>query len=154
MLRRMSLKLPKEAFVALASLGWVDSRMTAVERAGLARAAKECGLAGDDLAEVERALANETKLDGFVPGDMTPWQRALTYAIGCWFARLDGIVSTEEHASLADLAKRLDLDKAVTQRASVAAFEVSVLPEGGKPEKYDFQKLTEKLKERLPNLET
>ena len=62
------------------------------------------------------------------------------------------VQSTEEHATLADLAKRLDLDKHVAQRASVAAFEVSVLPEGGKPEKYDFAKLSEKLKERLPNL--
>lgn len=154
MLRRMSLQLPKEAFVALASLGWVDHRMTAVERAGLTRAAKECGLAGDDLAAVEQALATESSLDGFVPGDMSPWQRALTYAIGCWLTRLDGVQSTEEHTTLADLAKRLDLDKNVVQRASTAAFEVSVLPEGGKPEKYDFQKLGEKLKERLPNLES
>lgn len=148
----LSKTLPKEAFVALAAIAWVDERLTAIEKAGLVRAARASGLTGGDLDEVEASLAQPGSLDGFVPGAMSPWQCALTYAIACWFARLDGIVSTEEHASLATLAKRLDLTKGVAERASIAAFEVSLLPEGGRPEKFDFSKLAEKLAERLPGL--
>src|SRR5258708_40378089 len=78
----MAMTLPKEACLALAALGWADGSIRKSERAGLGRAAKECGMTGDDLAAVEEALAKETKLDDFVPGDMTEWQRVLTYALG------------------------------------------------------------------------
>ncbi len=142
--------LPKEAFLALAALGWADGSMRKNERSGLARAAKECGLAGDDLAAVEAALETETKLTEFVPGDMTEWQRLLTYALGVWLTRLDGIQSSDEHSSLADLAKRLDLSKPICERASAAALDVAVLPQGGRPETFDFVKLAERLKEKLP----
>jgi uncharacterized membrane protein YebE (DUF533 family) len=142
--------LPKEAFLALAALGWADGSMRKNERSGLARAAKACGLEGDDLAAVEAALEKETKLTDFVPGDMTDWQRLLTYALAVWLTRLDGIQSSDEHSSLADLAKRLDLSKPICERASAAALDVAVLPEGGRPETFDFVKLAERLREKLP----
>lgn len=145
----MALSLPKEAFLALAALGWADGRMTAVEKAGLLRASKECGLADTDMDTIAMALVKESSLAEFVPGDMTQWQRIVTYALGCWFARLDGVMSTEEHESLKLLGKRLDLEKAVCDRASAAAFDISVLPEGGKPEKFDFGKLDERLRDKL-----
>ncbi|MBL8740921.1 MAG: hypothetical protein JNK04_07505 [Myxococcales bacterium] len=146
----MTLALPKEAFLALAALGWADGRMTAVEKAGLLRASKECGLGDADTDVVAMALVKESSLADFVPGDMTQWQRIVTYALGSWFARLDGVMSTEEHESLKLLAKRLDLDKAVCERASAAAFDISVLPDGGKPDKFDFGKLEARLREKLP----
>lgn len=145
----MALSLPKEAFLALAALGWADGRMTAVEKAGLLRASKECGLAEADMDVVAMALVKESSLADFVPGDMTQWQRIFTFALGSWFARLDGVMSTEEHESLKLLAKRLDLDKSICDRASAAAFDISVLPEGGKPDKFDFGKLDARLQEKL-----
>ncbi len=146
----MAPALPKEAFLALAALGWADGRMTPIEKAGLMRAAGACGVAGADLATVEAALSQETSLDSFVPGDMSEWERIFTYALGSWFSRLDGVMSTEEHESLRALAKRLDLDKPVCERASAAAFDVSVLPDGGKPDKFDFSRLETRLREKLP----
>lgn len=146
----MAMTLPKEAFLALAALGWADGSMRKDERAGLARAAKACGVEGDDLAAVEAALTKQTTLADFVPGDMTEWQRLLTYALAVWLTRLDGIQSTDEHVSLADLAKRLDLPKPTCDRASAAALDVAVLPAGGRPETFDFVKLAERLKEKLP----
>jgi hypothetical protein len=144
--------LPKEAFLALAAMGWADGRMTKIEREGLARAAASFGLSKEDQAAVAAALEKESSLEHFVAGGMSPFQCAITYAIACWFARLDGVVSTEEHASLATLRKGLDLEAKVAERASIAAFEVSVLPEGGKPDRFDFAKLIERLEARLPGL--
>jgi hypothetical protein len=148
----MALALPKEAFFALAALGWIDGSMRKNEKAGLARAARECGLAGDDLEAVEAALAKETKLDDFVPGDMTEWQRVLTYSLGVWLTRLDGIQSTDEHKLLADLAKRLDIQKAVCERAAAAALDIAALSTGGRPDTFEFEKLAIRLAEKLPQV--
>jgi uncharacterized membrane protein YebE (DUF533 family) len=150
----MALTLPKEAFLALAALGWADGSMRKNERAGLGRAAKECGLAGDDLAAVEAALTQETKLDDFVPGDMTEWQRVLTYALAVWLTRLDGVQSSDEHASLGQLAKRLDVKKHICDRAAAAALDIAALPTGGRPETFEFSKLATRLAEKLPQIST
>lgn len=148
----MAFELPKEAFIALAALGWADGSIRASEKAGLLKAASSCGVAGGDLAEVEAALTKETKLDGFVPGDMSDWQRLLTYGLAVWLARLDGVQSTDESAVLKALAKRLDLDQQKTDRASAAAFDVFCLPEGGRPDRFDFVALDKRMREKLPHL--
>lgn len=148
----MALTLPKEAFFALAALGWVDGSMRKNERAGLARAAKECGIDGDDLVAVEEALSKANSLDEFVPGDMTEWQRVLTYSLGVWLTRLDGIQSTDEHQLLAELAKRLDLQKAICERAAAAALDIAALPTGGRPDTFEFEKLAARLAEKLPQI--
>lgn len=150
----MSTTLPKEAFVALAALSWADGDLRNSEKTGLLAAARAAGVPEGDLAVVERALSEKTTLDAFAPGDMSDWQRIVTYAIGCWLARLDGVVSTDERDSLKDLAKRLDLSKSVCERAGIAAFDVYVQPEGGRPERFDFVRLEQKLKERLPQQAT
>ncbi|NUO54687.1 MAG: TerB family tellurite resistance protein [Polyangiaceae bacterium] len=148
----MAFELPKEAFIALAALGWADGSIRPSEKAGLLKAASSCGVAGGDLAEVEAALTKETKLDGFVPGDMSDWQRLLTYGLAVWLARLDGVQSTDESAVLKELAKRLDLDQQKTDRASAAAFDVFCLPEGGRPDRFDFVALDKRMREKLPHL--
>jgi hypothetical protein len=116
------------------------------------KAAGTCGVEGDDLAEVGRALSSTTTLEGFVPGDMSDWQRLLTYGLAVWLARLDGVQSTEESVLLKDLAKRLDLDKGKAERAAAAANDVSCLPEGGRPDRFDFLALDKRLREKLPHL--
>lgn len=148
----MAFTLPKEAFFALAALGWADGSIRSSEKAGLLKAAAACGVAGADLAEVEAALDKQTSLEGFVPGDMTDWQRLLTYGLAVWLARLDGVQSADESDLLRDLAKRLDLDKAKTDRASAAAFDVFCLPEGGRPDRFDFVALEKRMREKLPHL--
>lgn len=148
----MAFTLPKEAFIALAALGWADGSIRPAEKAGLLKAASSCGVSGGDLSAVEAALSTETKLEGFVPGDMSDWQRLLTYGLAVWLARLDGVQSTDESDLLRDLAKRLDLDKAKTERASAAAFDVFCLPEGGRPDRFDFVALEKRMREKLPHL--
>lgn len=146
----MAFVLPKEAFIALAAVSWADGTVRAKEKDALLRAAKECGVEGDDLASIGTALEKSTNLEGFVPGDMNEWQRVVTYAFACWLSRIDGVASAEERDHLDDLGKRLDLEKPARERANAAVLDVLVLKDGGRPDKFDLVKLEERLREKLP----
>jgi hypothetical protein len=150
----MALILPKQAFLALAAVGWADGSFRKNEGAALLRAASACGVAGDDLAEVERSTKDRVSLDAFDASAMGEWERVLTYALASWLACLDGVQSTSESDVLKSLGKHLDLADGVRQRAAAAAFDIAVLPEGGRPEKYDFDKLAARLREKMPKLGT
>jgi hypothetical protein len=149
----MDKSLPKESFLALAAIGWADGSLQRVEAVGLLRAAKECGLEGGDLAEVERAAKNRSaSLADVDLRGLSRWKQVLTYALASWFAALDGVISTSEHETLVKVGDRLGLDPALRARAAAAANDIACLPGGGKPERYDFVKLVARLKERLPQL--
>jgi len=146
----MATRLSADAFVALAALAWADGDLRASEREGLLKAASS--LEEVELARVKAALETKTDLRAFAPGDMSEWQRVVTYAIGCWLVRLDGIVSIEEHEALKLLAKALDLAAPVCERAGIAALELHVMPDGVRPGRFDFDKLEELVGGRLPSL--
>jgi hypothetical protein len=147
------MKLPKQAFLALAAIGWIDGSLQKVEAVGLLRAAKEAGLEGDDLAVVEKATKEKVSLDGADVAGMSEWEQVLTYALAAWFAQLDGVVSTSEHTTLVALGDKLGLKDGLRKRAAAAANDIACLPEGGRPERYDFAKLAARLKERMPQLD-
>ena len=149
----MSITLPKQSFLALAAVGWADGSLQRNEATGLLRAAKECGVAGDDLAEVEHAIKTKTAIESVASSSgLSQWQTVLTYALASWLAKLDGVQSTDESDALGKLGESLGLDKALRQRAAAAANDIACLPEGGRPERYDFAKLAARLKERMPQL--
>ena len=150
----MKTKLPRQSFLALAAIGWADGSLQRVEASGLLRAAKECGLEGDDLAAVEAAAKSDDKrgLDGLSLAGMTRWEQVLTYALASWFAALDGVVSTSEHETLVRLGDALGLDPALRKRATAAAYDIFCIPGAGRPERYDFVKLADRLVERMPQL--
>lgn len=148
----MSILLPKSSFIALSAVAWADGRMSRDEAAGLLRAAEKCGLSGDDLAGVEAATKESVSLDAFDADSLDDWQKALTYALASWLARLDGVTSTDEHQSLTALGDRLELSKDKLGAAASAAFDISTEKGGHRPERYDFDKLVDKLREKLPSL--
>lgn len=148
----MAIKLPPQSFVALAAVGWADGSLMRTEATALVDAARKLGLEGTDLAAVEQSTGSPVQLDAFDPGEMTLWERVVTYALATWIGRLDGVQSTSESDVLRRLGDRLHLDGGLRQRASGAAFDVSVLPEGGRPDRYDFAKLVARLHERLPQV--
>jgi hypothetical protein len=148
----MDKKLPLQSFLALAAIGWVDGSLQRIEREGLVRAAKECGLEGDELAQVERAATAHQSLDGVDLKGLSRWEQVLTYAIASWFAALDGVVSTSEHETLMRVGDELGLEPALRVRATAAANDIACLPGGGKPDRYDFVKLVARLQERLPQI--
>ena len=144
--------LPKESFLALVAVGWVDKQLQRVEVTGLMRAAKEAGLPAQDIAEIEAATKAPMDLGALDFGKLGQWEQVLTYALAAWIAQVDGVVSTSESDMLADLGTKLGLAEPLRKRAAVAANDVACLPQGGRPEKYDFQKLIARLKERMPQL--
>ena len=147
----MSIKLPRQSFLALAAVAWADGSFQKNEGAALLRAAKECGLEGEDLDAVTAATKKRAEIESVKLDDLTEWEKVQTYALASWMALLDGIVSTEEHKSLRELGAQLGLAAPLRERASAAAFDISVLPDG-RPDKYDFAKLVARLHERMPQL--
>ncbi len=147
-----TMTLPKPSFLALAAIGWADGSLNRKEADGLVRAAKACGLEGADLAEVERATKERTTLADAHVGDMPPWEQVLTYALASWLSSLDGVQSTDERETLQQLGDALGLDKPLRARAQAAANDIACLPEGGRPDRFDFVKLAERLRERLPQV--
>ncbi|HEX7664894.1 MAG TPA: hypothetical protein VF407_10295 [Polyangiaceae bacterium] len=146
------MKLPKESFLALAAVGWVDGSLQKVEATGLLRAAKECGVSGDDLVEIEKAAKTKTTLDGLELGGMSEREQVLTYSLAAWFAALDGVISTSEHTTLGTLGDKLGLAAPLRARAAVVANDIACEPEAGRPDRFDFQRLDARLRERLPQI--
>jgi hypothetical protein len=148
----MDKKLPVQSFLALAAIGWADGSLQRIEREGLARAAKECGLVGDELAQIEHASKEKSGLVGVDLSGLSRWEQVLTYALASWFAALDGVISTSEHETMVEIGNQLNLDDSLRTRAAAAANDIACLPGGGKPDRYDFVKLVERLRERLPQV--
>jgi len=146
------MKLSKGSFLALAAIGWADGALQRVESVGLLRAAKEAGISDADLADVEKATKEKTILDDLDLGEMSEFEQVLTYALASWFASLDGVASTDEVTVLKALGDRLGLPDNLRKRAQATAFDIACLPEGGRPDRFDFQKLTKRLAEKLPQL--
>jgi len=144
--------LPKESFLALVAIGWVDGQLQRVEIEGLMRAAKEAGLSAAALAEIEAATKKKTDLSSVELGGLSQWDQVQTYALAAWIAQVDGVVSTSESDLLGALGEKLGLAEPLRKRAAVAAHDIACLPQGGKPDKYDFQKLVARLKERMPQV--
>ncbi len=144
--------LPKQSFLALVAIGWVDGQLQRVEVTGLMRAAKEAGLPPDAIADIDAATKKQFDLSTLDFAGLTDWEKVLTYALGAWIAQVDGVVSTSEFDMLGELGTKLDLAEPLRKRATAVANDIACLPEGGRPEKYDFQKLMARLKERMPQL--
>jgi len=144
--------LPKQSFLALVAIGWVDGQLQRVEITGLTRAAKEAGLAADAMKDIEAATKAQMDLSALDFAGLSDWDKVVTYALGAWVAEVDGVVSTSESDMLAELGKKLGISDAIRTRAGIAAHDIACLPQGGKPEKYDFQKLIARLRERLPQV--
>jgi hypothetical protein len=143
--------LAKRSFLALAAVGWADGSLQRIEATGILRAAKEWGVPDHDLAEIEVAIKNKAlKIDDLDLGGMSDWDQAMTYALAAWLAQLDGIISTDENSVLIALGDKLGLAEKVRKRAFAAVYDIACLPEAGRPEKYDFAKLTARLAERMP----
>ena len=146
------MNLPKQSFLALAAVGWVDGALKKVEATGLLRAAKEAGLKGADYASVEQATKTQITLDEIDMGEMSAWDALLTFALGAWLSQVDGVSSPSERETLSKLGARLGVSEPLQIRAAAAANDIACLPGGGRPERYDFEKLAARLRERLPQV--
>jgi hypothetical protein len=146
------MSLRKEGFLAVVAVARADGLLRADESRGLLGAAKEVGLADDELAEVKGALEGGLELESLDLSGLSGAERALTYAFSMWLAKVDGVVNSEELATLRKLGRLLDLPEPKLKSAASAAFDITCLPGGNRPEKFEFSKLEERLREKLPAL--
>ena len=126
--------------------------MTREESAGLLRAAEAYGLNADDREAIAQATKTPVGIEKIVLSDLSGWQRAFTYALGCWLSQMDGSMNAAEKDSLVALGALLDLPELKLKAAASAAFDVACLPGGHKPDRYDFVALEERLVTKLPSL--
>jgi hypothetical protein len=147
-----TMTLPKRSFLALAAIGWADGSLQRNEAEGLVRAAKACGMGSGELPEIEQATKVRIALESLDMTGLSRWEQVLTYSLASWLAALDGVQSTDERETLAKLGEAMGLDKALRIRAAAAANDIACLPTGGRPDRFDFVKLADRLRERLPQL--
>jgi hypothetical protein len=148
------MSLRKEGFLAIVTVARAEGLLRADESRGLLGAAKEVGLSDEELAEVESALAGGTSLEGLDLSTLSGAERALTYALAMWLAKIDGVVNAEELGNLRKLGAALALPEPKLKSAASAAFDLTCLPGGNRPEKFEFSKLEARLRDKLPALMT
>jgi len=146
------MSLRKEGFLAVVAVARADGLLRADESRGLLGAAKEVGLSDDELGEVKAALDNGLELEALDLSALTGAERALTYGFSMWLAKVDGVVNAEELATLRKLGTLLDLPEPKLKSAASAAFDITCLPGGNRPEKFEFSKLEARLRDKLPAL--
>ena len=146
------MSLRKEGFLAVVAVARADGLLRADESRGLLGAAKEVGLSDGELTEVQAALHQGLELDALDLGSLTGFEKALTYGFAIWLAKVDGVVNAQELATLRRLGTLLDLPEPKLKSAASAAFDITCLPGGNRPEKFEFSKLEARLREKLPAL--
>lgn len=146
------MSLRKEGFLAVVAVARADGLLRADEARGVLGAAKEAGLSEAELAEVQAALDSGLELETLDLQSLSGPERALTYGFAIWLAKVDGIVNSDELATLRRLGGLLDLPEPKLKAAASAAFDITCLPGGNRPEKFEFSKLEARLREKLPAL--
>jgi uncharacterized tellurite resistance protein B-like protein len=148
----MTATLPKDSFLLLAAIGWADGKLDREEAKALLKAAEGSGLTGADLGAVDQATRIPVALGDIDSSRLSPWERLLTYSLGVWIARVDGVVTGDEEKSLRALATVLELPFPIQVRATDAVLDVARRKPAERPEKYDFSALAAELKKKLPHL--
>jgi len=148
------MSLRKEGFLAVVAVARADGLVRAEEAKGLLGAAREVGLSEADQGEVKAALDAGLELESLDLSALSGAERALTYAFAMWLGKVDGVVNAEELKTLRKLGALLGLPEPKLKLAASAAFDISCLPGGNRPEKFEFSKLEARLREKLPALMT
>jgi hypothetical protein len=146
------MSLRKEGFLAVVAVARADGLLRKDESRGLLSAAKEVGLSESELGEVQAALDQGLELEAVDLSSLSGAEKALTYGFAMWLAKVDGIVNAEELATLRRLGAQLDLPEPKLKAAASAAFDITCLPGGNRPEKFEFSKLEARLRDKLPAL--
>ena len=144
--------LKPNAFLALAAVGWADGNLDPNEGKGLLAAASKYGMAGADLASIEQAIHSPVTIADVETLGMSRGERAITFALATWMAHLDGVVTDSENATLLLLGDRLGIPTGIRQRAADAAMHVAQ-QSAGRPDKYDFGALEQRLRAKLGDLD-
>ena len=92
----------KDVFIALAAIAWADGALDPDEADAIVRAAVDLGVELEDIASIEEATRAKVDLGAVDRVALTKDDRVFVYAVACWIARLDGVVTEEESVALAE----------------------------------------------------
>jgi uncharacterized membrane protein YebE (DUF533 family) len=145
----MELKIGRDTLLAISAVAWADGSMDAREAEALRQAAKQLGIAGEDLTQVERSLSTRVTLDEVETVRMNRLTRLFTYATSCWMAEVDGQQSAAETALLQLLGDRLGLSAVARDRAHNA---VRGIAERSLPGAFDLLELRSRLSAGLSQI--
>jgi uncharacterized membrane protein YebE (DUF533 family) len=147
-------RLGRDVYVALAAIGWADGSLDPDEADAIVRAAVDEGLEIDEIASIEAATKKKIDLGALERGQMTKEDRLFVYGVACWIARLDGKVTDDETAALGKLGERLGVPEKPRSAVESIAREVSEMPDGDRPARYDLGALRRIIGERLKRAES
>jgi uncharacterized membrane protein YebE (DUF533 family) len=116
----MELKIGRDTLLAIVAVAWADGSMDPREAAAVRQAATTLSVQGQDLADVERALAAPIGLDEVETVRMNRLTRLFTYASCYWVTGVDGESSQAESSLLQLLGDRLGLSRVSRERAQNA----------------------------------
>jgi uncharacterized membrane protein YebE (DUF533 family) len=139
----------KDVFIALASIAWADGTIDPDEADAIVRAAADEGLPIEEIAAIEEATKNPVDLSTLDRSTLSNHDRLFVYAVACWIARIDGYVTEEETAALAQIGERLRIPDKTRERAWGVVEEVSRSLEGDRPARFDLPALKRILGEKL-----
>ncbi len=141
--------LPKAAFVALGAFAWSGGKFDQDAGDAVIRAALDEGLDLEAIGELEAVMSYPVDLPVIERNSMSKEDRVFVYAVARWIANLDGVVQDAEAVLLTQLAERLGLPERQRASADAVIREVSKLPDGDRPARYDLGAVRTLIKERL-----
>jgi uncharacterized membrane protein YebE (DUF533 family) len=151
--------LPKDAFVALAAVAWADGTLDPNEADAIIRAAADEGLGLEELESVETAVRayagrqrdpiNPPDLSFLDRSSLSKHDRVFVYAVACWIAQIDRIVTPDESDALRALGEHLGVPDRLRAQAEELATELAALPDGDRPDRYDLPGLRARIGDRL-----
>ncbi len=141
--------LPKDAFLALGAFAWSGGKFDQDAGDGVIRAALDEGLDLEEIGEIEALMSTHLDLPKIERNSMSKEDRVFVYAVARWIANMDGVVRDEEAALLTKLADQLGIPERQRASADAVIREVSRLPDGDRPARYDLAAVRERIRERL-----
>jgi hypothetical protein len=133
------MKLGKNVFLALTTVGVADGAASDKEVDAIADAARQSGHDEGDVREIEQ-FARTGKGNFAEVGKLalTPEERLFAYAMATWLVRVDGVVMPEEKMALMKFGDALRLADGDRTRSSAAAFKVWQLDPQQRPQRLDL----------------
>ena len=142
-------RLGRDVYVALAAVGWADGKLDQEEADGIVRAALDEGLELEEIAEIEAATKGPIDLGVIDRKGLSKEDRLYVYGVAAWIARLDGVVTDAEKATLKKLADALKVPDRPREIVDRIVEDVAQQSGDNRPARYDLGALRTIIGERL-----
>src|SRR5206468_1854249 len=83
-------RLPREAFMILAAVGWADGALESSEADAIAAAAEDAGMADADVSALRQRISSRVEPDDVDTSALPTAERLYLYALAYWVAAANG----------------------------------------------------------------